>query len=355
MKKTKQVRVGGALIGGGAPISVQSMTNTRTADIEATLAQLSALEAAGCDIVRFAVRDREDAAAVRILKEKTKLPLVADIHFDYRLAIECAENGVDKLRINPGNIGAEERVRELAACAKAHGIPIRIGINSGCMEKEALARFGGPTAEAMAESALMNAEMLERAGFSDIVLAVKSSSALETVRACRMIASRCDYPLHVGVTEPGGGEMAIVKSAAGIGALLIDGIGDTIRVSLTGDPVEEVRAGIMLLRALGIRKEGLDIVCCPTCGRCRNISAHDELYYRIQREFENEKRYLKLAVMGCAVNGPGEAREADLGIAYGKTNAVIFERGEQVASGALPAIEEEFIGRIRARLSKEST
>lgn len=353
MSSLNKVYVGRVALGGGAPVSVQSMTNTRTSDVQKTAEQIKALEDAGCDIVRVAVLDRSDAEAIKELKAKARAPLVADIHFDHRLAIISAENGIDKLRINPGNIGSDEKVKAVADCARAHNIPIRIGINSGCVEKDVLARYGGPTAEALAESALANAAMLERFGFSDIVLAVKSSSAPVTVAAMRLIAAKCDYPLHVGVTEPGGGEFAIVKSAAGIGSLLMDGIGDTIRVSLTGDPVEEVRAGIMLLRAIGIRREGLDVICCPTCGRCRNIAAHDALYERLENEFGSEKKYLRAAVMGCAVNGPGEAREADIGIAYGQTNAVIFERGELVSSGTLPGIEDEFVQRVRERMTGE--
>lgn len=347
----RAVRVGDVAIGGDARISVQSMTNTRTADIEKTSEQIARLEQAGCEIVRFAVLDEADAMAVRDLKTRAHVPLVADIHFDYKLAILCMENGVDKLRINPGNIGSYERVKTVSDCARAHDVPIRIGVNSGSLEKELLAKYGSPTPEALVESALGHVRLLEKAGYSDaIILSAKSSSVRDTVEAYRLLSARCDYPLHVGVTEAGGGVMAIVKSAAGIGALLIDGIGDTIRVSLTGDPVREVEAGIELLRALGLRREGVEVISCPTCGRCQSVEAHGALAERIRHEFAAEKRYLKVAVMGCAVNGPGEAREADIGIAFGKNNAVMFEHGEQSISGKLPQIADEFVARIRAKL-----
>lgn len=348
---SRQVRVGSVAIGGGAPISVQSMTNTRTKDVEQTVEQIARLEAAGCEIVRFAVLDAADAAAVPALRARARAALVADIHFDYQLAIQCIENGVDKLRINPGNIGPYERVKRVADSASAHGVPIRIGVNAGSLEPELLAKYGAPVPEALVESALHHVRLLERAGFREnIVLSAKSSSVRDTLAAYRLLAASCDFPLHVGVTEAGGGEMAIIKSAAGIGALLLDGIGETIRVSLTGDPVREVEAGITLLRALGIRREGVEVISCPTCGRCGNVEMQNELAARVEREFAAEKRPLKVAVMGCAVNGPGEAREADIGIAFGKNNAVIFEHGEQAATGLLPEITETFIARIRARL-----
>lgn len=348
----RAVRVGDVVIGGGARISVQSMTNTRTADIEETANQIARLEQAGCEIIRFAVLDEADARAVRALKQSAHVPLVADIHFDYRLAILCVENGVDKLRINPGNIGSFERVKAVADCAKAHGVPIRIGVNAGSLEKELLAKYGSPTPEALVQSALGHVRLLEKAGYSDaVIISVKSSSVRDTVRAYRLLDAQCDYPLHVGVTEAGGGETAVIKSAAGIGALLLEDIGDTIRVSLTGDPVREAETGIELLRALGLRREGVEVISCPTCGRCRNVEAHGALAERIKREFAGEKRYLKVAVMGCAVNGPGEAKEADAGIAFGTDNAVLFERGMQMKAGKLPEIADELIALIRAKLS----
>jgi (E)-4-hydroxy-3-methylbut-2-enyl-diphosphate synthase len=352
-RMTRAVRVGDVVMGGGTHVSVQSMTNTRTADIEKTSEQIGRLEEAGCEIVRFAVLDEADARAVRELKARARVPLVADIHFDYRLAILCVENGVDKLRINPGNIGAIERVKAVADCAKAHHVPIRIGVNGGSLEKELLAKYGSPTPQALVESALNHVRLLEKAGYSDaVVISAKSSSVRDTVEAYRLLAERCDYPLHVGVTEAGVGEMGVVKSAAGIGALLIDGIGDTIRVSLTGDPVREVEVGIELLHALGLRCEGVEVISCPTCGRCYNVEAQNALAERVRREFASEKRYLKVAVMGCAVNGPGEAREADVGIAFGKSNAVLFEHGRQDRAGNLPEIADELIARIRARLEQ---
>ncbi len=351
---SRAVSAGGVAIGGGARVSVQSMTNTRTADVETTAAQIASLEEAGCEIVRLAVLDEADARAIRSLKARARVPLVADIHFDYRLALLSLESGVDKLRINPGNIGAEARVRRVADAARERNVPIRIGVNSGSLEKELLARYGAPTPEALAESALAHARLLEKAGYADgIVLSAKSSSVCGTVEAYRLLASRCDYPLHLGVTEAGGGETAVIKSAAGIGALLLEGIGDTIRVSLTGDPVREAEAGVALLRALGLRREGVEVISCPGCGRCHEIAAQEALAERVRREFAHAKRPLKVAVMGCAVNGPGEAREADVGIAFGKGNAVLFENGEQGASGALPGIAEELIARVRAKLGED--
>lgn len=351
---TRQVAAGKIKIGGGAPISIQSMTNTRTADIAATAAQVQRLADAGCDIVRLAVKDADDARAIKLIKARVGVPLVADIHFDHRLALEALESGIDKLRINPGNIGAEYKIKELCAAAKEHGTPIRIGINSGCMEKALLIKHGGANAAAMAESALNNAQMLEKFGFYDIVLSVKSSSVAETVRAYRLLSQSCRYPLHVGVTEVGGGMEGIVRSAAGIGALLLEGIGDTIRVSLTGDPVQEAETGLELLKAVELRTQGLHLVCCPTCGRCGNVKRHGEIYERVKREFKNEKRPLKIAVMGCAVNGPGEAKEADIGLALGRVNAVLFKKGQQIAAYDIDTAEEELIKQARLMLEERN-
>ena len=300
-EKTHQVTAGNVKIGGGAKVSVQSMTNTRTADISATIAQIRRLVDEGCEIVRIAVKDMDDARAIAELKRGAIVPLVADIHFDHRLAIAALESGIDKLRINPGNIGADYKVKELCERAKERRVPIRIGINSGCMEKELLIKHGGPNAAAMAESALNNAKMLERFGFDDIVISVKSSSVTETVKAYRLLSESCAYPLHVGVTEVGGGMEGIVRSAAGIGTLLMEGIGDTIRVSLTGDPEREVETGIELLKAVELRAQGLHLVCCPTCGRCGNVAKHSEIYERVKAEFKREKRPLKIAVMGLSL------------------------------------------------------
>lgn len=329
---TMAIKAGGVQIGGGAPVSIQSMTNTDTRDAEATVAQISALVQAGCEIARVSVYDEQCAKSVRAIKDRISIPLVADIHFDYQLAIASVENGIDKLRINPGNIGGEQKVKRLADCAKAHGVPIRIGVNAGSLEKELLVRFGRPTPEAMVESALSHVCMLERAGFTDIVLSLKASNVRDTVDAYRLIHKRVMYPLHVGVTEAGLGEDALVKSAIGIGALLLDGIGDTMRVSITGDPVEEVYAAKKILHAIGLRCEGAQIISCPTCGRC-----NEDLAYwasMVREKLPRDGKPIRVAVMGCAVNGPGEAREADIGIAFGKGNGVVFKRGEKIASGS---------------------
>ena len=319
--------VGGLPLGGGNPVLVQSMTNTDTRDTEATLKQIRALAEAGCDIVRVSVYDEECAKAVRTLTDGSPVPLVADIHFDHRLAIMAAENGISKLRINPGNIGGEAHVRELADCAKAHGIPIRIGVNSGSVEKDLLARYGGPTAECLTESALGHARMLEKAGFEDIVLSMKSSDVKLTIEAYRLAAGRCGYPLHLGVTEAGLPGQGTVKSAIGIGALLADGIGDTIRVSLSGDSLPEAKAAWDILRALNLRTRGVQLIACPTCGRtCIPVA---EIARRVEEELSEVTVPLKVAVMGCIVNGLGEGREADIGIAGGRDGGALFIRGQE--------------------------
>ncbi len=324
---TRTVQVGELKLGGGNPVLVQSMTNTDTRDTEATLRQIRALHDAGCDIVRVSVYDEACAEAVRTLVDGSPVPLVADIHFDYKLAIRSAENGIAKLRINPGNIGGEARVRELADCAKAHHIPIRIGVNSGSAEKELLEKYGGPTAECLTESALNHARMLEKAGFDDIVLSMKSSDVKLTIEAYRLASRQCDYPLHLGVTEAGLPGQGTVKSAIGIGALLADGIGDTIRVSLSGDPVPEAAAAWDILRALNLRTRGVQLIACPTCGRtCIPVEA---IARRVERELADVTVPLKVAVMGCVVNGLGEGREADVGIAGGKTGGVLFVKGQE--------------------------
>ena len=324
---TKTVQVGSLKLGGGNPVLVQSMTNTDTRDTEATLKQIRALAAAGCDIVRVSVYDEACARAVRTLVDGSPVPLVADIHFDHTLAIRAAENGIAKLRINPGNIGGEKNVRELADCARAHHIPIRIGVNSGSAEKDLLEKYGGPTAECLTESALNHARMLEKAGFEDIVLSMKSSGVKETIEAYRLASRRCDYPLHLGVTEAGLPGQGTVKSAIGIGALLADGIGDTIRVSLSGDPLPEAAAAWDILRALDLRVRGVQLIACPTCGRtCIPVEA---IARRVEKELADVTVPLKVAVMGCVVNGLGEGREADVGIAGGKTGGVLFVRGQE--------------------------
>ena len=325
---TREVKVGKLSLGGGNPILVQSMTNTDTRDVEATLAQIRALAEAGCDLVRVSVYDAACAEAVRDLVDGSPVPLVADIHFDYRLAVRAMENGIAKMRINPGNIGGEERVRIVADCAKAHHIPIRIGVNSGSVEKELLARYGGPTPECLVESALGHARLLEKAGFSDIVLSMKSSDVRLTVAAYRLAHQKCDYPLHVGVTEAGLPGQGTVKSAIGIGALLVDGIGDTIRVSLSGDPVPEAKAGWDILRALDLRTRGVQLIACPTCGRTGIPVA--EIGARVERELSDIRVPLKVAVMGCIVNGLGEGKEADVGSAGGGNGAgMLLVKGEE--------------------------
>jgi len=325
--KTRTVMVGKKPLGGGNPVLVQSMTNTDTRDTEATLAQIRALAEAGCDLVRVSVYDEACAEAVKTLTENSPVPLVADIHFDHRLAIRSAENGIAKLRINPGNIGGEAKVRELAACAKAHGIPIRIGVNSGSVEKDLLERFGGPTPEALVESALGHARMLEKEHFENIVLSMKSSDVKTTIEAYRLASRVCDYPLHLGVTEAGLPGQGTVKSAIGIGALLADGIGDTIRVSLSGSPLPEAGAAWDILRALNLRCRGVQLIACPTCGRtCVPVEA---IARQVEAELKDVTVPLKVAVMGCVVNGLGEGREADVGIAGGKDGGVLFVKGQE--------------------------
>ncbi len=326
MYQTRKVPVGKLTMGGGSPVWVQSMTNTDTRDVDATLAQIRALADAGCDIVRVSVYDEACARAVRQLVDGSPVPLVADIHFDHHLAVMAAENGIAKLRINPGNIGGEANVRTLAACAKMHRIPIRIGVNSGSIEKDILARYGGPTPEGMVESALAHARMLEKEGFEDIVLSMKASGVRMTIDTYELAAQRTDYPLHVGVTEAGLPGQGTIKSAIGIGSLLARGIGDTIRVSLTGDPVPEAKAAWDILRALDMRTHGVQLVSCPTCGRtCIDVAGIAE---RVEKELADITVPLKVAVMGCVVNGPGEAREADIGIAGGKTGGALFIKGQ---------------------------
>ncbi|MBO6061990.1 MAG: flavodoxin-dependent (E)-4-hydroxy-3-methylbut-2-enyl-diphosphate synthase [Clostridia bacterium] len=344
---TKSFKIGNVAIGGGAPVTIQSMTNTDTRDAEATTAQILALEAAGCEIVRFSVYDEDCAKAIPYIKAHTHIPLVADIHFDHRLDISAIENGIDKVRINPGNIGSEQRVRELAAAAKDRGIPIRVGVNGGSLEKDILAKYG-VTARGMVESALYHADLLERCGFGDIVLSLKASTVQKTVEACRLARELTPYPLHLGVTEAGMGEASLVKSAIGIGSLLLDGIGDTVRVSMTGDPVREVYAAKRILSAVGVRQEGVEIVSCPTCGRTRVDLP--SIVEKVEKALPASDKHLRVAVMGCAVNGPGESREADIGIAFGSNNAVVFKKGELVYSDKLPGVIDRFIEDVKKEL-----
>ncbi len=327
-KATRKIWVGTVPVGGGAPVAVQSMTNTPTADVAATAAQIDRLTRAGCEIVRVAVPDMEAARAIAEIRKTIRIPLVADIHFDSRLAIAAAEAGADGLRFNPGNIGSRERVRALVAVAEERNLPIRIGVNAGSLEKEILRKHGGATAEGMVESALRHVRLLEEFGFGRIKISLKASDVARTVAAYRRLSEATDHPLHVGVTEAGGLYPGVVKSALGIGMLLAEGIGDTLRVSLTRDPVEEVRVGFEILKALGLRRRGPEIISCPTCGRCR-IDLFGVLE-EVERALTTCVHPLKIAIMGCAVNGPGEAREADVGIAGGDGAGILFKKGEVV-------------------------
>ena len=325
---TKQITVGKVKIGGAAPVSIQSMLNTKTTDVEGSLCQIRELAAAGCEIARLAVPDMQAAEAFRKICDVSPLPLVADIHFDYRLAIKAAENGASKIRINPGNIGDEERVKAVADCCKAHHIPIRIGVNGGSLEKDLLEKYGHPTPEALVESAFSHIRLLEKFGFDDICVSMKSSSVPLMMKAYQLFSAQSDYPLHVGVTETGTEHMGIIKSAMGIGGLLCMGIGDTIRVSLTADPVREVYAARDILKAAGLRHDGVNIVACPTCGRTRIDLIG--LANRVEEALKNCKKPITVAVMGCVVNGPGEAREADVGIAGGDGVGMLFAKGQML-------------------------
>ena len=326
---TRQICVGGVKIGGGAPVSIQSMTNTPTHDVEATLAQIQALTAAGCEIVRLAVPDMAAARAIGAIKAGSSVPLVADIHFDYRLALEAVRQGIDKVRINPGNIGAPERVKAVAEACMDRSIPIRIGVNGGSLEKRLLEQYGGPTPEALVESGLRQAQMLEQFGFHDICISLKSSSVSTTMKAYRLMSERCDYPLHLGVTEAGTPELGVIKSAAGIGGLLALGIGDTFRVTPTADPVEEIFSAKKILKAVGLRREGPELIACPTCGRTKIDLI--PMARRVEDLLRQVDKPITVAVMGCVVNGPGEARHADVGIAGGQGEGVLFQKGQVVA------------------------
>jgi len=344
-KTTKTVQIGNVRIGGGAPVAIQSMTNTKTEDVEATVRQIRALTEAGCEIVRCAVPTMEAAEALREIRRQITIPLVADIHFDYRLALKAIESGVDKVRINPGNIGSRERVRAVADAARERGIPIRIGVNSGSLEKPLLEKYGGVTAEALVESALSQAAVLEEMQFTDIVISIKASDVPLCVEAYELLSQRTDYPLHIGITEAGTPYDGTVKSAVGLGILLHEGIGDTLRVSLTGDPVEEIRAGKAILKAAGLRRGGVEVVSCPTCGRTQiDLITLAEQVTEMVRDMPLN---LKVAVMGCVVNGPGEAREADIGIAGGIGEGLLIRHGEVIRKvpedQLLEALREELL------------
>lgn len=338
---SRQIHVGNVAVGGGAPVSIQSMTNTPTHDVAATLDQIRALASAGCEIVRVAVPDERAALAIGALKADSPVPLVADIHFDYRLALIAAEQGIDKIRINPGNIGSEDRVEAVAKACMERSIPIRIGVNGGSLEKDLLEKYGGPTPEALVESALGHVSLLERYGFEDICISLKTSSVPTTMRAYRLMAERYDYPLHLGVTEAGTPEMGILKSAAGIGGLLALGIGDTIRVTLTADPVEEIAAAKKILKSIGLRQDGPNLISCPTCGRTQIDLI--PMARRVEDLLKKIDKPITVAVMGCIVNGPGEARHADVGIAGGKGEGVLFKHGEIVAKVPENRLVEELM------------
>ncbi len=343
---TKKVKVGDIYIGGGAPVSVQSMLCAKAHDIEGNVSQALRLEAAGCDIVRVTVPDKEALKTVEALKKAIKIPLVADIHFDYRLAVDSVAAGVDKVRINPGNIGSDDKVKIVADACKKAGVPIRIGVNSGSLEKEILAKYGGVTPEAMVESGLYHISLLEKFDFDDIVLSLKSSDTFKMYKAYELAAQKCKYPLHLGVTEAGTENMGVIKSAAGIGGLLLRGIGNTIRISLTDDPVKEVEAGIKLLKAIGLRDDGIKFVSCPTCGRTEidliKIASDAE------KRLEGVNKNITVAIMGCIVNGPGEASAADIGIAGGKGCGVLFKKGEIICK--LP--EEKLLDALVEEIEK---
>jgi (E)-4-hydroxy-3-methylbut-2-enyl-diphosphate synthase len=342
---TKQIRIGNVKIGGSAPISVQSMTNTPTADIAATVAQIRRLENAGCEVIRVAVPDEADAVAIGSIKKQISIPLIADIHFDYRLAIAAARAGADALRINPGNIGSHKKVKAVVDCAKDYGLAIRVGVNAGSLEKDILEKYQSVTVEAMVESALRNIDLLKSLDFDELKISLKASDVQRTVESYRLLAAQSDLPLHVGVTEAGTLFSGIVKSALGIGMLLAEGIGDTIRVSLTRDPVEEVRVGYEILGALGIRRRGPEIISCPTCGRC-NIGLFD-IVEQVETALLATTAPIKIAIMGCVVNGPGEAREADIGIAGGDGTGILFRKGKVVKKFPQEKLVEILLEEVR--------
>ena len=328
-KNTRVVNIGGVLIGGNNPIAIQSMTNTKTEDVSATVNQILRLEEAGCEIIRCAVPTMEAAEAIGEIKKRVHIPVVADIHFDYRLAIAAMENGVDKIRINPGNIGSPERIKAVVDAAKERNIPIRVGVNSGSLEKNLVEKYGGVTAEGIVESALDKVKIIEDMGYDNLVISIKSSNVMMCVKAHELISEKTDYPLHVGITESGTVMTGSIKSAVGLGLILGQGIGDTIRVSLTGDPVEEIKAAKTILKTLGIRQSGIEIVSCPTCGRTSiDLIGLAQKVEKLAADYDNLN--LTLAVMGCVVNGPGEAREADLGVAGGKGEGILIKKGEVV-------------------------
>ena len=345
MRKTREIKIGNLYIGGENPIIIQSMTNTPTEDVEKTVAQIKELEKAGCELVRVTVNTEKAAEAIKEIKKQINIPLVADIHFDYKLALKAMENGIDKLRINPGNIGDDEKVRLVVEKAKELNVPIRIGVNSGSVEKKILEKYGRVTADGMVESAMYHVNLLEKYGFNNIIISLKASNVKMMVDAYKKISELVDYPLHLGVTEAGTEFQGTVKSAIGIGSLLVDGIGNTIRVSLTENPVEEIKVAKEILKVLGLR-EGVEIVSCPTCGRTQIDLIG--LAKKVEKEFGNIEKNIKIAVMGCVVNGPGEAKEADIGVAGGKGEGLLFKKGEVVKK----VKEEEIIPELRKMLEE---
>ncbi|MEN8906907.1 MAG: flavodoxin-dependent (E)-4-hydroxy-3-methylbut-2-enyl-diphosphate synthase [Clostridiales bacterium] len=343
-KKTRKIRIGNTYIGGDSKIAIQSMTNTDTRDINSTVQQIKALEVAGCDIVRVAVINKEAAQAIKEIKRSIKVPIVADIHFDYRLAVESIENGADKIRINPGNIGSFDRVKAVVDKARERKIPIRIGINSGSLEKDILEKYQGVTPEGLVESAVRNVNLMEKLDYNNLVFSLKASDVFLTVESYRKMANISDFPLHIGVTEAGTYFSGTIKSSVGLGTLLIDGIGDTIRVSLTGEPVSEIRVAREILKSVGIEKKGVELISCPTCGRCQNnlIKVTEELEKRLADIDKN----IKVAVMGCSVNGPGEAKEADIGIAGGVGEFLLFKKGKVIRKIIDSRVVEELLDEI---------
>ena len=346
-RKSRQIRIGKVSVGGGAPVTVQSMTKTDTRDVPATVAQIKSLEKAGCDIVRLAVPDMDAALALGKIRKQTKIPIVSDIHFDYRLALEAVRQGVDGMRINPGNIGAKYRIKAVVDAVRERGIPIRIGVNSGSLEKDILKKHGSPTPEALAESALRHVSILEDLDFRDIKISVKSTDVKKMIAAYRILAEVTDYPLHLGVTEAGTYEMGTIKSSVGIGTLLAEGIGDTIRVSLTGDPVDEIDVGIKILKSLGIRRNGIELISCPGCGRLEID------LMKLVKDVEDRiaglelPRPIKIAILGCVVNGPGEASEADIGIAGGRGKGMLYKDGKLVRSFKEGKIVDELVKELK--------
>ena len=347
--KTREIHIGDRVIGGGNPILIQSMTNTKTSDVEATVAQILQLEKAGCDLIRCTINDEAAADAIPAIKKQIHIPLVGDIHFDYRLAIKAIENGVDKIRINPGNIGGQEKLAKVVEAARKRNIPIRVGVNSGSLEKNLVEKYGGVTAEGIVESALDKVHMIEELDYHNIVISIKSSDVMMCVRAHELIADKTDYPLHVGITESGTVTRGNIKSSVGLGIILHEGIGDTIRVSLTGDPVDEILSAKLILKALGLRKGGVELVSCPTCGRTEiDLIGLANKVEKLVSDYDHLN--IKVAVMGCVVNGPGEAKEADLGIAGGKGCGLLIKKGEIV--GRLS--EDEFIPALKRELDNWS-